>query len=43
MINHVNSSSDSYLVIGQMAREKVRVKPGGGLIHETDGDARRLA
>ena len=26
IINHMNSSSDSYLVIGQMAREKVRVK-----------------
>ena len=26
IINLMNSSSDSYLVIGQMAREKVRVK-----------------
>ena len=26
IINHMNSSSDSYLVIGQMASEKVRVK-----------------
>ena len=26
IINHMNSSSDSYLVIGQMAREKVGVK-----------------
>ena len=26
IINHMNSSSDSYLVIGQMVRKKVRVK-----------------
>ena len=26
IINHVNSSFDSYLVNGQMARNKVRVK-----------------
>ena len=26
IINHMNSLSDSYLVIGQMAREKARVK-----------------
>ena len=26
ILNHMNTSSDSYLIIGQMAREKVRVK-----------------
>ena len=26
IINHMNRSSDSYLIIGQMATEKVRVK-----------------